>query len=45
MNAIITMEERTLNFFLLSFPWKAMLQALVQESHLDIKGMGTPGFD
>ena len=22
-----------------------MLQALVQESHLDLKSMGTPGFD
>ena len=26
-------------------PWKAMLRALVQESHLDLQGMGTPRFD
>ena len=25
-------------------PWKAMLRALVQESHLDLKGIETPGF-
>ena len=45
MNAIITMEERVSDFSSLSFPWKAMLRALVQESHLDLKGMGTLGFD
>ncbi|KAK9997979.1 hypothetical protein SO802_017582 [Lithocarpus litseifolius] len=45
VNAIITMEKRTPDFSLPSFLWKAMLQALVQESHLDLKGMGTPGFD
>ena len=38
-------EERVPDFSLPSFPWKAMLRALVQESHLDLKGIGTPGFD
>ena len=45
MNAIITVEERVLDFSSPSFPWKAMLLVLVQESHFDLKGMGTPGFD
>ena len=45
VNAIITVEERVLDFSSPSFPWKAMLRALVQESHLDLKGMGTLGFD
>ncbi|KAL0012937.1 hypothetical protein SO802_000006 [Lithocarpus litseifolius] len=45
VNAIITVEKRVLNFSSLSFPWKAMLRALVQESHLYLKGMGTLGFD
>ena len=45
VNAIITVEERVLDFSSSSFPWKPMLQALVQESHLDLKGIGTLGFD
>ena len=45
VNAIITVEERISNFFLPSFPWKAMLRALVQENHLDLKGIGALGFD
>ena len=45
VNAIITMEERVPDLSSPSFPWNAMLQALVQESHLDLKGMETPGFD
>ena len=45
VNAIITVEERVTEFSSPSFPWKAMLQALVQESHLDLKVMGTPEFD
>ena len=45
VNAIITVEERILDFSSLSFPWKAMLQDLVQESHLDLKGIGNPGLD
>ncbi|KAK9984202.1 hypothetical protein SO802_033727 [Lithocarpus litseifolius] len=45
VNASITIEERVLNFSSLSFPWKAMLRALFQESHLYLKDMGTPGFD
>ena len=45
VNAIITVEERVSDFSSSSFPWKALLQALVQKSHLDLKGIGTPGFD
>ena len=45
MNAIITMEERIPDFSSPSFPWKAMLRALVQESHFDLRGIGTLGFD
>ena len=45
VNVIITMEERVPNFSSPSFPWKATLWALVQESYLDIKGIGTSGFD
>ena len=45
MNALITVEERVPDLSSPSFPWKAMLQALVQESHLDLKGMGTLGFN
>ncbi|KAL0008549.1 hypothetical protein SO802_010051 [Lithocarpus litseifolius] len=37
VNAIIIVEERVPNFSSSSFPWKAMLRALVQESHLDLK--------
>ena len=42
MNAIITMEERVPNFSSPSFLWKAMLRALVQESHLDLKRYRNP---
>ena len=45
VNAIITMEEKVLDFSSPSFPWKSMLQALVQERQLDLKDMGTLGFD
>ena len=45
VNAIIIVEERVLDFSSSSFPWKAMLRALVQESHFNLKGIGTPGFD
>ena len=45
MNAIITMEERVLDFSPPSFLWKAILRALVQESHLDFKSVETPGFN
>ena len=45
VSAIITVEERVLDFSSPSFPWKAMLRALVQESHLDLMGIGTLGFD
>ncbi|KAK9997910.1 hypothetical protein SO802_017513 [Lithocarpus litseifolius] len=45
VNAIIVVEERVLDFSSPTFPWKAMLRALVRDSHLDLKGMGTPGFD
>ncbi|KAL0001390.1 hypothetical protein SO802_015171 [Lithocarpus litseifolius] len=34
MNAISTMKERVLDFSSPSFPWKAMLQALAQETPL-----------
>ena len=42
MNAIITVQERVPNFSSLSFPWKAMLRALVQESHLYLKRYRNP---
>ena len=45
MKAIIIVEERVPDFSSPSFSWKAMLQALAQESHLDLKGMGIPRFD
>ena len=45
VNAIITVEERVPDFSSSSFQWKAMLRAFVQESHLDLKGIGTLGFD
>ncbi|KAK9997875.1 hypothetical protein SO802_017478 [Lithocarpus litseifolius] len=37
VNAIITVEEKVPDFSSSSFPWKAMLRTLVQESHLDLK--------
>ena len=43
--AIIIVEERISDFSSPSFLWKAMLRALVQESHLDLKGIRTLGFD
>ena len=45
VNSIIIVEERISDFSSSSFPWKAMLRALVQESHLDLKGIGILGFD
>ena len=39
------LEERVPDFSLPSFPWKTLFQALVQESHLDLEGIGTPEFD
>jgi len=45
VNGIITVEERVPNFSSPLFPWKAMLRSLVQKSHLDLKGIGAPGFD
>ncbi|KAL0015476.1 hypothetical protein SO802_002545 [Lithocarpus litseifolius] len=45
VNTIITVEERVPDFSSSLFPWKAMLPALVQESHLDLKGIRTPRFD
>ncbi|KAL0010912.1 hypothetical protein SO802_006020 [Lithocarpus litseifolius] len=39
VNAIIIVEERVPDFSLPSFPWKVMLRALVQKSHLDLKGV------
>ena len=45
VNAIITVEEKVPDFSSSSFPWKAMLRALVQKSHLDLKGIGTLEFD
>ena len=45
MNAIIIVEEKVSDFPPLFSPWKAMLRALVQESHLNLKGIGTPRFD
>ena len=43
VNALIMVEERVPDFSSSSFPWKAMLRALVLESHLDFKG--TPRFN
>ncbi|XP_030923138.1 uncharacterized protein LOC115950024 [Quercus lobata] len=37
VNSIIIVKERVLDFSSSSFLWKAMLRALVQESHLDLK--------
>ena len=45
VNAIIKVEERVLDFSLPLFLWKVMLRALVQESHLNLKGIGTSKFD
>ena len=45
VNAIIMVKERVPNFTSLPFPWKVMPRALVQESRIDLKGIGTPRFD
>ncbi|KAL0004862.1 hypothetical protein SO802_012423 [Lithocarpus litseifolius] len=45
MNAISIMEERILDFLPPSFPWKAMLRALAQESHIILEKIGAPVFD
>ena len=45
VNTIITVEERVPDFSSPLFPWKPLLQALFQESHLDLEGIGTMRFD
>ena len=45
VNAIIIVEERVLDFYSLPFLGKALFQALVEESHLDLKGIETLIFD
>ena len=45
VNAISIVEERIPNFSSSSFPWKAMLWALAQESHIILKNIGALGFD
>ena len=45
LNAISIVEERILDFSSLSFPWKAMLWALAQESHIVVKNIRAPSFD
>ena len=45
VNAICTMEERIPDFTSPSFPWKAMLRALAQESHIILENIGTLGFN
>lgn len=39
MDAISIVKERIPNFSSPSFPWKAMLQALAQESHIVLTNM------
>ena len=45
MSAISTVEERILDFLSPSFPWKAMLWALAQESHFVLEDKGGVSFD
>ena len=45
MNAISIIEERVPDFSFPSSPWKAMLQALAQESHIVLENIESPGFD
>ena len=45
VNAISILEERIPDFTSPSFPWKAMLWALAQESHVVLENIGALGFD
>ena len=45
VNVISIVEERIPDFSSSSFPWKAMLWALAQESHIILENIGAPGFD
>ena len=45
MNTISIVEERIPNFSSPSFPWKAMLRALAQESQLVLENIRAPGFN
>ena len=45
VNTISIVEERIPDFSSPSFPWKAMLWALAQESHIVLENIKTPGFD
>ncbi|KAL0001494.1 hypothetical protein SO802_015275 [Lithocarpus litseifolius] len=45
INAISIMEERIPDFSSPSIPWKSMLRALAQESHIVLENIGAPGFD
>ena len=45
MNAISTVEEMILDFSSPSFPWKAILWALAQESHIVLENIGAPSFN
>ena len=45
VNAISTVEEMILDFSSPSFPWKAILWALAQESHIVLENIGAPGFN
>ena len=45
VNAISIVEERIPNFSSPSFPQKAMLRALAQESHIVLENIGAPGFN
>ena len=45
VNAISIMEDRIPDFSSPSFPWKAMLRASAQESHIVLKHIETPSFD
>ena len=45
MNAISIVEERIPDFSSTSFPWKAMLWALAQESHIVLENIGAPRFN
>ena len=45
INAISIVEERILDFSSLSFPWKAMLWALAQESHIVLENIRALSFN
>ena len=44
VNAISIMEDRIPDFSSPSFPWKAMLRASAQESHIVSEKIEAPGF-